>query len=597
MIPTGAFTSLRQYARRAAGAGGWRVPAALTLSISTGVIEGVGLLFLVPLLALVGVDAGGGATDAIAARVGGALAALGLPLTLPVVLTLYVAVVLVQGLLLMTQSLVNLSLESRISTRLREDLYDAILHADWHFLTRQRGSDLAHAMTSEIDRTGPLTLQLLSTLTTATQIAVALIVAARIAPVATAAVAVIGLVVALALRSSTARADRLGRAYAAESGYAYGLLTDGLAALRTIKSLGAEAQSAASLGASHRRLVDLWHRSVGNYARTKFAIDAGAVVVLALLVYLALTVLRLPAAALLVMLFIFARTVPRVSALQHSLHLFVHALPAFEGVMHLLVRCRAAEEPRANPAPASLRRVIGLEDVSFEYEPGRRALDGVSLEVPARGLTAFVGASGAGKTTAVDVLMGLLKPTSGRLTLDGVPLGPESTRSWRARVAYVSQDPFLFHDTIRANLRWARHDATDAEIERALTEAGAAEFVARLPHGLDTVVGDRGGRLSGGERQRLAIARALLREPALLVLDEPTSALDAASERHVLETVARLAATTAVVMVTHRLGSVRGADRIYVLEQGRLVEAGTWDDLTRDATLFRRLSQLQSVAP
>ena len=138
---------------------------------------------------------------------------LGLPLTLPVVLALYVAIMLVQGLLLMTQSLVNLSLESRISTRLREDLYDAILHADWHFLTRQRGSDLAHAMTSEIDRTGPLTLQLLSTMTTATQIAVALVVAARIAPIATAAVSVIGFVVALALRSSTARADRLGREY------------------------------------------------------------------------------------------------------------------------------------------------------------------------------------------------------------------------------------------------------------------------------------------------------------------------------------------------------------------------------------------------
>jgi ATP-binding cassette subfamily C protein len=597
MSGTGAFGGLGAYARLVIEAGGWRVPAALALSVSTGLIEGVGFLFLIPLLALVGVDHGGGATDAIATRLSGVMASVGLPLTLPVVLTFFVAIMVAQGLILMMQSLINLTLESRISTRLRDDLYDAILHADWHFLTRQRGSDLAHAMTSEIDRTGPLTLQLLATVATTTQIVVALAVAARIAPVATAVVSAIGVMAALALRSSAARSERLGREYAAESGHAYGLLSDGLAALRTIKSIGAERQSAGALEASHRRLVTLWHQSVANYVQTKFAIDATAVVVLAVLVYVALTVLRLPAAALLVLLYIFARTVPRVSALQHSLHLFVHALPAFAGIVDLLGRCRAAEEPRGPAGDVALERAIRLENVTFEYEPGRRALDGLSLEVPARGLTALVGPSGAGKTTAVDVLMGLLRPTSGAVHLDAVPLAPESTRAWRDKVAYVSQDPFLFHDTIRANLLKARPSATAGEIDTALTQSGAAEFVSRLPDGLETVVGDRGGRLSGGERQRIAIARALLRRPALLVLDEPTSALDPASERHVLETLARLAESTAVVMVTHRLASVREADRIYVLEQGHVVEAGTWADLTGDSTRFRLLSQLQNVAP
>ena len=179
------------------------------------------------------------------------------------------------------------------------------------------------------------------------------------------------------------------------------------------------------------------------------------------------------------------------------------------------------------------------------------------------------------------------------MTIDGEPLTRDSARAWRTQVAYVSQDPFLFHETILANLRWAQPSATDDDVHQALVLAGAADFVAQLPEGVHTMVGDRGSRLSGGERQRLAIARALLRKPDVLILDEPTSALDAAHEQHVLEAIARLSETTAVLLVTHRLSAVRVASMIHVFDGGKVVESGTWDELAGGATRFRQLSRLQ----
>jgi ATP-binding cassette subfamily C protein len=584
------------YVRFVTATAGWRGLSALLLSASTGLVEGVGLLFLVPLLGLVGVDLGNGPADAVATRVSDVLASLGIAVNLPVVLGLFVVVSVLQALVVMSQSLVNLRLESRLSTRLRNELYDAILHADWLFLVRQRGADLAHAMTTEIDRVGALTHQSLATVAGAVQIVVALLVATRLAPMMTAVVCAAGLLVVIAMRSRAERARELGEAYAAESGRTYAVLTDGLAALRTTKSFGAEDRSLAMVAAGHDRLVGIWHRAVGNYVRGKFWLDACSVSVLAVLVFGAVRVFSMPPGALLLLLFIFARTVPRASSLQHSVHLFLHALPAFDRVADLLARCRQAAEPRQTGPTRPLRVAIRLDRVNFSYEPGRQALDEASFDVAARQVTALVGASGAGKTTAADIVLGLLSPDGGTVTIDGEPLTRDTTRGWRTQVAYVSQDPFLFHDTILANLRWAQPSASDAEVHEALVRAGAADFVARLPEGLLTTVGDRGGRLSGGERQRLAIARALLRKPDLLILDEPTSALDAAHEQLVLATIARLAETTAVLLVTHRLSTVRVARMIHVLDAGTVVESGTWEELMGDSTRFRQLSRMQDLS-
>src|SRR5690606_21964199 len=210
--------------------------------------------------------------------------------------------------------------------------------------------------------------------------------------------------------------------------------------------------------------------------------------------------------------------------------------------------------------------------------------------------TAIVGPSGGGKSTVADVLIGLLAPDEGEVLVDGEPLTDAQRPAWRRRVAYVAQDVFLFHDTVRANLLLADPDADDARLWEAL-EAASAGFVKDLPDGLDTVVGDRGTRLSGGERQRLALARALLREPELLVLDEATSSLDAVNEARVQEAIRRLHGRTTMVVIAHRLATVRDADAIHVLVDGRITESGTWAELVgRPDGVFRNLAAAQGLA-
>ena len=589
-------TTLVQYARYLWSTTGWGGVSAVVLSIAVGMVEGVGLLFLVPLLALVGIDLGASTASVLAARVSDALAWLGLPLTLPVVLGLFVAISAAQALMWMWQSLLNVHLEARLSTRLRCDLYEAILRADWLFLVRQRGSDLAHTLTTEVDRVGGLIHQSRTAVAGAAQVAISLVIAAVIAPGVTALVCGAGLALVLVTRLRVQRARRLGEDYASENGRMYGVLTDGLAALRTTKSFGAEDRSLQMLTASHAHFVATWHRAIANHVRGKFWLDTWSVVVLAALVFGAVRVIAMPAGPLLLLMFIFARTMPRISAILQSLQLFLHALPAYEHVAELQARCQAAAEPQMTVARRTLRTAIELDRVSFSYDAGRQALDSVSLRIPARRITAIVGESGAGKTTAADLVLGLLTPQSGTVWIDGDPLTRDSARAWRMQVAYVSQDPFLFHDTILANLLWAQPAVSEEEVRDALSLAGAAGFVAGLPDGLRTVVGDRGSRLSGGERQRLAIAPALLRKPDLLILDEPTSALDAGHEQHILSTLERLTSTTAVLLITHRLGSVRAAETIYVLESGRVVESGSWEQLMVEATRFRDLSTLQNVS-
>lgn len=225
-----------------------------------------------------------------------------------------------------------------------------------------------------------------------------------------------------------------------------------------------------------------------------------------------------------------------------------------------------------------------------------RQVAGPALVLLAAVAATIVNPSGAGKSTFADLLMGLLSPSSGELLVDDVPLSPERLQAWRNQIGYVAQETFLFHDTVRANLVWASPGADDGAVWRALEQAAAADFVRALPAGLDTIVGDRGVLLSGGERQRLSLARALLRQPQLLILDEATSSLDSENERRIQAAIDHLHEQTTIVVITHRLSTIRNADMIYVVERGRVVESGSWASLLAGSVgRFRALCDAQGI--
>jgi ATP-binding cassette subfamily C protein len=310
-------------------------------------------------------------------------------------------------------------------------------------------------------------------------------------------------------------------------------------------------------------------------------------------------VLAVPTSPLLVLLFVFARLMPRVTSIYERAQAFAGTLPAFAAIEQLESRCRDAAEPTVDRSePITLGRDIRLELVTFDYRGDgvSPALADVTLSIEAGATTAVVGPSGAGKSTLADLVMGLVTPNEGRVLVDGQPLDARHLAAWRAQIGYVAQETFLFHDTVRANLLWARPEATEADLWLALRQAAADQFVATLPRGLDTVIGDRGVLLSGGERQRLSLARALVRRPKLLILDEATSSLDSENEVRIQRAVDGLQHALTIVVITHRLTTIRAADVIHVIEGGRLIESGSWMDLRRRMRgRFRDLCEAQGI--
>jgi ATP-binding cassette subfamily C protein len=275
----------------------------------------------------------------------------------------------------------------------------------------------------------------------------------------------------------------------------------------------------------------------------------------------------IPTEQVLLLILLFARILGDVGKTQRKYQGLVTQQSALWSIVGMIGEAESQREPKGGTAEPRLERGLALRGVSVEYE-GSPVLREVDAEVPAGSITALVGPSGAGKTTFVDLLTGLVQPSAGRVEVDGTPLPELDLRRWRGMIGYVLQELFLLNDTVRMNVTLGDPAIDDGQVEQALRDAGAWEYVSRLEGGIDAPVGERGSLLSGGQRQRVAIARALLHRPRLLVLDEATAALDPENEAAVWATVAELRGRTTVVAISHQPTVMRVADRVYQIADG-----------------------------
>jgi ATP-binding cassette subfamily B protein len=292
-----------------------------------------------------------------------------------------------------------------------------------------------------------------------------------------------------------------------------------------------------------------------------------------------------------------AGSVGSISEVYGDLQRAAGAMERLSELLQAEPEIRAPSMPVALPEPPQGR--LAFENLRFFYpsRPDRAALDHVSFTVEKGETVALVGPSGAGKTTLFQLLLRFYDPQEGAVRLDGIDLRQADPAAVRARLGLVPQEPVIFSGSMRENIRYGRPGASDEEVEAAAEAAYVLEFARQLPQGLDTELGERGVRLSGGQRQRVAIARAILRDPAVLLLDEATSALDAESERRVQEALEKLMTRRTTLVIAHRLATVLKADRIVVLDQGRVVATGSHADLMRMDGLYKRLATLQFDQP
>jgi ATP-binding cassette subfamily C protein len=553
-------------------AGRGRVLRALGLTLALGVSECAGLVLLVPLLGLAGLDTGAGGLGRIGIAVAASFRFLGLPGNLPVVLVAFVALVLAEALLERAHSLAAARLGVGVVLDLRRRLYAALSRSSWPWFSRLRASDATCALTEEAERAGS-TAQALLSLASHGILALVYFGLALVAAPGLAGVAAIGGLAALLVWFRMREVRWWGAEAARMDRDVFAAVGDGIQSARTDRAHGQVDDGVARFGRAAREAARMRLSVYGHLAGSRALLATGAAAVLAVFVYLSVEVLGTPVAAMLLSLFLLNRLLHRSVAFLQQAAYAAAELPGYAAADRMLRSAAAAREDRGPAgAPLPLRDGIRLEGVSFSYGGPDRppAVRDADLEIPAGSLTVIAGPSGSGKTTLADLVAGVLVPDGGRVLVDGVPLDADRLGSWGASVGYVAEDALLLHGTVRSNLLRARPGASVPDLWRALSLAGAEGFVRALPGGLDAEVGERGQALSGGERRRVALARALLREPSLLVLDGAADGLDAAAEARLFGTLDGLRGGTTILLVTSREERLRRADGVVRMRNGRV---------------------------
>ncbi len=600
---------------------GSRAWIALGMMLLLGLTQGIGLVMIIPFLHVIGIASSNG-VNGYAEKFIEIMDFIGAEPTMTSVLGTYLVIVSIHAFGTRFKDILTQRIVRGFTQYLENRLYSLFCHVDWLCFLRTRDSDIIHVLTADISRVSFATQQVFQLIVSAMLVMIHILFSFSISVPMTLSALVCGFVFLLVLRPFNRHAAHFGLSLRDARNNLYALVTEHIGGMKVSKSYNLEAHHKKNFYATTETITRQMIQFTRVNSATRMCYQMGAASAIAVFIFIGVKWIHMPAVNLMIIVFLFSRILPGFSNLQQCFQRIINSMPSFRAVLNMEEQFKAAAEvdedenedeakdeddhchgkndgadahhhthdvhgdaaqhnehiSPINLRPFTLSKELRFDSVSFRYDKNRAdwTLNNISFLIPANAMTAIVGHSGAGKSSIADLILGLLIPEKGEISIDGKILSDKLLKRWRKMVGYVPQESFLFHESIGENLLKAQPGASTSQLWDALEKASARNFVSKLPQGLDTIVGDRGVKLSGGERQRIALARALLKKPLLLLLDEATSSLDTENERHIQQALEKLQGKLTIIVIAHRLSTIENADHVVVLDQGEVSGKNTF---------------------
>jgi subfamily B ATP-binding cassette protein MsbA len=558
-------------------------------------LEGVGLSFIHPILRVAQSDGSFADTGGFVGRFADVYDILGIPFTLEFLILGVAGVMSVRFTLSFFVAWLREILRRKYEQKLKRQAFSSALEAEVGYFDTEGSDEILNTIITETRFGGDVIKGTVQTIETLALVFIYASVMVYLSPVMTLYVLVLLGGITYVIRYVVKPAYTFGSRVAAANERVQRFVQSGTQGIRDVKMFGLLDETYEAFDNALRQYTDARIDLARNRAAIQNFYDLASALILFSLIYIGFIYSGLSLGALSIFLLAMFRISPLVSRLNSSVY-------AVEGNLSHLVRTQTFVEELESVAEeegaldVSRIETIEFEDVAFAYEPDEQVLDGISFEIERGDFVAFVGQSGAGKSTIVSLISRFYEPNQGEIRADGRPIDRYGLEAWRSRIAVVRQQPFIFNDTLERNITVGSREATRKEVERVCKVAKVDEFVDDLPDGYDSQLGDDGVRLSGGQRQRVALARALLTDADFLLLDEATSDLDSNLEREVQAAIEATDSQYGIVAVAHRLSTVKNADRIYTLSDGRIIERGTHQELLNGEGKYAELYAIQSGA-
>ena len=503
-----------------------------------------------------------------------------IPISLISVSIFFLIIVTIKNIMCAISQLIVSILHFRIIKKIIFDEFRAFLSANWYFFTLKNYGVLGNTLLQETEKVGLSFEAAASILSLSLGILFYTTVASFISWKLTLIILIsmgIGLSPFFLLGKKT---FKIGKLHTQASNEFQGTILETFNAIKLILGFGNQHTSITKLAHIIPTYANTAIQFIMIRALTPLAFEPIGIIIVLITMYLGLYHFKLGISDLFIILYAFRMNTQNALAIAQHKNAIQNMLPSLEQIYNLKKEAERMMQFSGHQIFEKLENHIQLKDVSFSYPNNRTILNNINITIPKGKMIAIVGKSGSGKTTLIDILMGFHEIKQGQFLVDNMPFNSINIESWRKRIGYVPQEPFLFNTTLRDNLLWSKENSTKEEIYEACKLSCADEFIKKFPNQYDTIVGDHGIRLSGGQRQRIALARAILRKPELLILDEATSSLDSYSEILIQKSIENFSKKTTLIIIAHRLSTIKKSDYIYVLNEGSILEEGTFDNLT-----------------